>query len=185
MAQTKRSEQPTSSLPGLPIPDVDPYDGETDLKQDLPMNSTNKPTPDSTTNSPKKGTIHITSHTLKKKSNLRKYKCKFCGSVLDCAHELTTHHQATHSILYCSTCSRAFNNPMSLVRHEYEHQHKDLKSPSVILHLLLKARLKRINSAIARIQASSVCTQIVERPSLMKLTSLDIPRSITASGTSA
>ena len=129
MAQRKCSEQPTSSLPGLPIPEVDPYDGETDLELDLSAESSSKPTANPVTDSPKKGTIHITSHTLKKKSNPCKYKCKFCGSVLDSAHELTTHHQTTHSILYCSTCSRAFNNLLSLLRHEYEHQHKDLKCP--------------------------------------------------------
>ena len=47
----------------------------------------------------------------------------------DSVHELKTHHQTNHNILYCSTCNRAFNNPLSLSRHEYEHKHKDLKCP--------------------------------------------------------
>ena len=69
------------------------------------------------------------SHTLKKTTNPRKYKCKICSVVLDRVHELTTHHQTNHNILYCSTCKRAFNNPLSLSRHEYKHKHKDLQCP--------------------------------------------------------
>ena len=65
-AQTKHSEQPSSSLPGLPIPEMHPYDGETDLELDAPVDSTSKSTESSVTSSPKKGTICITSHTLKK-----------------------------------------------------------------------------------------------------------------------
>ena len=102
---------------------------ETDLELDVSAESTSKPTASPVTVSPKKGTINITSHTLKKKSTPLKYKCKFCESVLDSVHQLTTHHQMNHSILYCSTCSRAFNNPLSLSRHEYEHKHKDLQCP--------------------------------------------------------
>ena len=78
---------------------------------------------------PKKETISIMSHTLKKKTNPRKYKCKICSVVLDSVHELTTHHQTKHNILYCSTCKRAFNNSLSLSRHEYKHKHKDLQYP--------------------------------------------------------
>ena len=128
-AQSKWSEQPSSSLPGLPIPEVDPYDGETELESDVPMETPSKATANTSTLSPKKGTISIMNHTLKKKSTPRKYRCKTCGDVLDSVHELTTHHQTNHNILYCSTCNRAFNNPLSLSRHEYEHKHKDLKCP--------------------------------------------------------
>ena len=48
---------------------------------------------------------------------------------MDSVHELTTHHQTNHNILYCSSCKRAFNNSLSLSRHEYEHKHKDLQCP--------------------------------------------------------
>ena len=58
-AQTKRSEQPSSSLPGLPIPEMDPYDRETDLESDVPVESTNKTTASTSTSSPKKGTQHV------------------------------------------------------------------------------------------------------------------------------
>ena len=82
-----------------------------------------------TESSPKKGFISIMNHTLKKKSTPQKYKCKICGEVLDSVHELTTHHQTNHHILYCSTCRKAFNNPLSLSRHEYEHKNKGHKCP--------------------------------------------------------
>ena len=38
---------------------------------------------------------------------------------------LTVHHQQKHGILYCDECTKAFNNPTSLLRHKY--QHKDLR----------------------------------------------------------
>ena len=99
-AQTKKSEQPLLSLPGLPVPEVGPYDVETEVESDKSVD-----TPDKTVDiaSPKKGTISIMSHTLKKKVKPRKYKCKICSIVLGSAHELTTHHQTNHNILYCST----------------------------------------------------------------------------------
>ena len=63
-AQTKKSEQPLLSLPGLPVPEVGPYDVETEVESDKSVD-----TPDKTVDiaSPKKGTISIMSHTLKKK----------------------------------------------------------------------------------------------------------------------
>ena len=128
-AQSKRSEQPSSSLPRLPVPEASPYDGEIEAESDVPVETSGKVADSSSTWSPKKGTISIMSHTLKKKTNPRKYKCKICSVVLDSVHELTTHHQTNHNILYCSTCKRAFNNPLSLTRHEYEHKHKDLQCP--------------------------------------------------------
>ena len=109
-AQSKRSEQPSSSLPGLPVPEASPYDGETEAESNVPVETPGKVADSSITSSSKKGTISITSHTLKKKTNPRKYKCKMCSVVLDSVHELTTHHQTNHNILYCSTCKRAFNN---------------------------------------------------------------------------
>ena len=64
-AQSKRSEQPSSSLPGLPIPEVDPYNGKTGPESDVPVETPNKTTANTSASSPKKGTISITSHTLK------------------------------------------------------------------------------------------------------------------------
>ena len=99
-AQSKRSEQPSSSLPGLLVPEADPYDGETDVESDVPVETPGKAVASSSTSSKKKGTIGITSHTLKKKTTSRKYKCNICGNVLDSVHGLMTHHQTNHNILY-------------------------------------------------------------------------------------
>ena len=48
-----------------------------------------------------------------------------CDTVCGSTKELTQHHQQKHNILYCDVCSKAFNNPSSLVRHQYTH--KELK----------------------------------------------------------
>ena len=140
--QSKRSEQPSSRLPGLPIPEVSPYDGETEMKSDVPVETPSKVVDNSSTSSPKRGTINIISHTLKKTMTPRKYRCKVCSVVLDSVHELTTHHQTNHNILYCSTCKRAFNNPLSLSRHEYEHKHKDLQCPKCDHTLTFESQVK-------------------------------------------
>ena len=141
-AQSKRSEQPSSSLPRLPVPEVSPYDGETEAESDVPVETPGKVADSSSTSSPKKGTISIMIHTLKKKMNPRKYKCKICSVVLDSVHELTTHHQTNHNILYYSICKRAFNNPLSLTRHEYEHKHKDLQCPKCDRTFMFESQVK-------------------------------------------
>ena len=69
-AQSKQSEQSSSSLPGLPVPEASPYDRETETESDVPMETPGKVVDNSSTSSPKKGTINITSHTLKKKGNI-------------------------------------------------------------------------------------------------------------------
>ena len=63
----KQSEQPSSSLPGLPVPEGSPYDGETEMESDVPVETPGKVVDNSSTSSPKKGTISIMSHTLKRK----------------------------------------------------------------------------------------------------------------------
>ena len=141
-AQTSHSTHPTTNLPGLPIPESNPYDGDTDLEDAPSANPVNTPTQVVDASASKKGTIIITSHTLMKKSNPRKYRCRMCDQVLDSTHELTTHHQATHNILYCSFCSKAFNNLLSLSRHEYEHQHRSLKCRKCDGTFTFKSQLK-------------------------------------------
>ena len=141
-AQSKQSEQPSSSLPGLPVPEVSPYDGATETESDVPVETPSKVVDNSGTSSPKKGTINITSHTLKKTTTPRKYRCRICSVVLDSVHELTTHHQTNHNILYCSICKRAFNNPLFLSRHEYEHKHKDLQCPECDRTFMFESQVK-------------------------------------------
>ena len=48
-----------------------------------------------------------------------------CYSICNSIKEQMKHHQQTQNILYCETCSKAFNNPALLARHQYLH--KDLK----------------------------------------------------------
>ena len=143
-AQSSRSTPPppTSNLPGLPIPESTQYDKDTDLEGAPTTDPDNTSIQDNDNNAAKKGTINITSHTLKKKSNHRKYRCRMCSKALNSARELTIHHQATHNILYCSFCNKAFNNPLSLSRHEYEHQHRSLKCPKCDSTFTFESQLK-------------------------------------------
>ena len=52
----------------------------------------------------------------------KKYGCRMCEVWVDTAQELKTHHTSNHGIMYCKTCTKAFNNQHSLTRHEYEHK---------------------------------------------------------------
>ena len=65
-AQSKQSEQPSSSLPGLPVPEASPNDGETETESDVPVETPGKVVDNSSTSSPKKGTISIMSHSPQK-----------------------------------------------------------------------------------------------------------------------
>ena len=141
-AQSSRSTPPTSNLPGLPIPESTHYDEDTDLEGAPTTDPDNTSIQDNDNNTVKKGTINITSHTLKKNSNRRKYRCRMCSKTLNSSRELTIHHQATHNILYCSFCNKAFNNPLSLSRHEYEHQHRSLKCPKCDSTFTFESQLK-------------------------------------------
>ena len=140
--QSSRSTPPTSNLPGLPIPESTKNDEDADLEGAPTTDPDNTSIQDNDNNAVKKGTINITSHTLKKKSNRRKYRCRMCSKTLNSARELTIHHQATHNILYCSFCNKAFNNPLSLSRHEYEHQHRSLKCPKCNSTFTFESQLK-------------------------------------------
>ena len=69
-----------------------------------------------------KGDFKTQSYALKHTKKPRKFGCKMCDKVCDSIHELSVHHQRNHNILYCDTCTKAFNNPASLARHKYVHQ---------------------------------------------------------------
>ena len=138
-AQNKHSEQPSSSLPGVSVPEADPYDGDTEpeIETQVSPKDSNASTTTNSKSIPKKGSISITSHALKMKTTSRKYRCRMCSAVLD-----SVHHQTNHNILYCSMCSKAFNNLLSLVRHEYEHKHKDLKCPKCDCKFSFKSQVR-------------------------------------------
>ena len=59
---------------------------------------------------------------LKSSKHEKKYGCRMCEVRVDTAQELKSHHTSNHGIMYCKTCSKAFNNQLSLTRHEYEHK---------------------------------------------------------------
>ena len=88
--------------------------------------SISKTTP-STSNkkSAKRGTFETQSYTLKQSKRVCKFGCKMCTTWCTSTKELILHHQQKHNILYCNECSKAFNNPSSLARHQYSH--KELK----------------------------------------------------------
>ena len=74
-----------------------------------------------TGNTPK-GAFSTQSFHLKKSKKTHKIGCKLCDTVCTSNKELTQHHQLKHNILYCDECSKAFNNPSSLAKHQYSHK---------------------------------------------------------------
>ena len=69
-----------------------------------------------------KGTFTTQSFHLKKSKKTHKIGCRLCDTVYNSNKELTQHHQLKHNILYCDECSKAFNNPSSLAKHQYSHR---------------------------------------------------------------
>ena len=63
-----------------------------------------------------------TDRPLKKSKREKKYGCRMCEVRVDTAQDLKLHHTSNHGIMYCKTCTKAFNNQLSLTRHEYEHK---------------------------------------------------------------
>ena len=59
---------------------------------------------------------------VKSKKREKKYGCRMCEVRVDTTQELKLHHTSSHGIMYCKTCTKAFNNQLSLTRHEYEHK---------------------------------------------------------------
>ena len=107
----------------------DEQDG-TDDNQLTPPGRTLSPSKTDTVPSKKKGIFTTKSHTLRKKYTNRKYICRMCPERSDSARALTAHHREKHGIVYCKVCKRAFNNPISLRRHEYSHREKKFKCSS-------------------------------------------------------
>ena len=123
-AQKTKSLYPTRRLP--PVPSNGEGD-DTSENLDEPSLPASKVTPVPKSEPPptkKKGMFTTKSHALKKKYTSRKYICRMCPHRSDSARDLTKHHQEKHGIMYCSVCNKAFNNPISLRRHEYSHKEK-------------------------------------------------------------
>ena len=123
-AQKTKSPYPTRRLP--PVPSNGEGD-DTSESLDEPSLSAPKVTPapkSEPTSTKLKGIFTTKSHALRKKYTSRKYICRMCPHRSDSARDLTRHHWEKHGIMYCSVCKKAFNNPISLRRHEYSHKEK-------------------------------------------------------------
>ena len=120
-AQNTKTPYPNRRLPPL----SSNGDGEADNTPDQPMPQKPSSTAESDfTPINRKGTFSTSTHRLRKKYISRKYICRMCPHRSDSARGLTAHHQETHGIVYCNICKRAFNNPISLRRHEYSHRER-------------------------------------------------------------
>ena len=141
-AQKTRSPYPTRRLP--PVPSNREGDKTSDSldESSLPAPEiTPAPKPDPTPTK-KKGTFTTKSHTLRKKYTSRKYICRMCPHRSDNARDLTTHHQEKHGITYCNVCKKAFNNLISLRRHEYSHKEKKFQCSMCCESLNFNSELK-------------------------------------------
>ena len=58
----------------------------------------------------------------KTSKKLHRYGCRMCKVRVETSQALKDHHQTAHGIMYCKLCKKAFNNQLSLTRHEYEHK---------------------------------------------------------------
>ena len=128
-AQNSRSQCPSRCLPPVPSNSDDAEDvdnntpGDDKLPNPVPRNSRN-----ATKSEPSVcGIFKTESHTLKKLTSTRKYWCRMCREGVDSTKELLQHHQTKHGIAYCKICQKAFNNPLLLARHNYEHKTKSHK----------------------------------------------------------
>ena len=123
-AQKTKSPYPTRRLPPVPS---NKEGADTSENLDEPSLPASRITPALKSESPptkKKGKFTTKSHALKKKYTSQKYICRMCPHRSDSAHDLTKHHHKKHGITYCSACNKAFNNHISLRRHEYSHKEK-------------------------------------------------------------
>ena len=89
-----------------------------------------------------KGTFTTKSFHLKKSKKPHKIGCKLCDTVCNSNKELTQHHQLKHNILYCDKCSKAFNNPSSLAKHQYSHRELHYKCMDCDEEFAFESKLK-------------------------------------------
>ena len=56
-----------------------------------------------------------------KYSRIRTFQCPLCGSKHQSTRDLNQHFKATHDMLWCKTCRKGFQSPLSLKKHTYVH----------------------------------------------------------------
>ena len=75
--------------------------------------------------SPKKGTIKITSHVLRRptpeETRSKKFKCEACDFTGYSRAAISIHYADSHPPCYCSNCGKVYSNPNALARHMYAH----------------------------------------------------------------
>ena len=75
---------------------------------------------------PKKGYVKMTTHGIKKKSNMegRSYRCTVCGKQKRSAQRLNAHHRRNHSSQMCGICGKIFELASTLTHHMYSHDER-------------------------------------------------------------
>ena len=75
--------------------------------------------------SPKKGTITITSHVLRKptpeETRSKKFKCEACEFTGYSRAAISIHYADSHPPCYCTQCGKVYANPNALSRHMCSH----------------------------------------------------------------
>ena len=123
-AQKTKSPYPTRRLPPVPSNGEGDDTSESFNEPSLPVPKETPGLKSEPTSTKKKGMFTTKSHALRKKYTTRKYICRMCPHKSDSARDLTRHHRERYGITYCSVCKKAFNNLISLRRHEYSHKEK-------------------------------------------------------------
>ena len=100
------------------------------------------PTPSTSKDGASQGTFKTQSYGLKKSKKVRKFGCQMCDVVCASTKELIKHHQCKHNILYCDVCSKAFNNPSSLVGHQYSDKELRFKCDDCDQHFAFESNLQ-------------------------------------------
>ena len=100
------------------------------------------PTPSTSTDGASKGTFTTQSYGLKKSKKTRTFGCWMCDVVCASMKELIQHDQQKHNILYCDVCSKAFNNPSLLARHQYSHKELKFKCDDCDQHFPFESNLQ-------------------------------------------
>ena len=121
-AQNQKTVHPDQRLPPVKGTSKD-VDTEDTFEQEfvLPLPARKTRIKNSDPKPPTKGVVKMKEYKLKKSKPDRKYNCRMCMQTVKSASELLLHHQKKHGIIYCKFCQKAFNNQLSLSRHEYEH----------------------------------------------------------------
>ena len=130
-AQSMSTQQPEVQLPPVPSTHTSEDSEQTEIDENAQSTTPTPavPSKDKPKGNRGKGQLVVTEHELKKSTNTQKYRCRMCRAGVNSSHELRTHHQQQHGIMYCTKCQKAFNNQLSLARHMYEHKTRPHQCP--------------------------------------------------------